>query len=391
MKLLFCIKSMNHGVGGAERVLAQVVNGLTARGHDLQLLSFDSPGGESHYALDPRIKRIDLGEGLGQGRSTPMTLLRSLTPLRATVKKVQPDAVIGFLPTLYVPLAFALLGTGRSLIASDHIVWKHYSERPIWALLLRTVSFLVWGMTCVSEQARASFPPMLQRKLHVLPNPVELKSAIPADVSGADRPRKTLLTVGRLVPQKDHETLVKAFASVATELADWDLRVVGEGDLRGTLGVLIQRLGLEGRVALPGAIADINSEYANAQLFVLPSRYESLGLTTAEALAHGLPAIGFSDCPGTNQLIKPGRNGILVEGGKDRVKALAAALRRLMADQATRISLMGGLMDSEEETRIEPIVTAWETLIERATTTSTRSTEDASRSITSKKHVCTKS
>jgi len=63
MKLLFSIKAMNNPGGGAERVLAEVACGLVARGHNVAVLSFDPPGGQSFYFLDSRIERIELGIG----------------------------------------------------------------------------------------------------------------------------------------------------------------------------------------------------------------------------------------------------------------------------------------------------------------------------------------
>jgi len=67
--------------------------------------------------------------------------------------------------------------------------------------------------------------------------------------------------------------------------------------LREKLEASVEALGLDGRIQMPGAISDISSEHACAQPYVISSLYESQGLATAEALAHGLPAIGFADCP----------------------------------------------------------------------------------------------
>jgi len=88
---------------------------------------------------------------------------------------------------------------------------------------------------------------------------------------------------------------------------------------------------------LPGTTTDILSEYQKAHIFALPSLYESFGLATAEAMAHCLPVIGFADCPGTNELITNGKNGLLLEGD-DRVGALAEALKAYINDENLRVS-----------------------------------------------------
>ncbi len=109
-----------------------------------------------------------------------------------------------------------------------------------------------------------------------------------------------------------------------------------------------------------GAIRDISSEYASAQLYVISSLYESQGLATAEALARGLPAVGFADCPGTNTLIHPGCDGVLVSSDEDRARSLAAASEPLMCDASARL----GLVPANESSVTRPIVNLFDTWIE---------------------------
>ena len=175
---------------------------------------------------------------------------------------------------------------------------------------------------------------------------------------GSPEGRKLLLSVGRLDPQKDHSTLIDAFSQVAECQPDWDLKIVGEGPLRRPLERQIARLGLETRVSLPGTVRDISTEYRNAQLFVLPSRYESFSLSTAEALAHGLPVIGFSDCPAIGQLVKSSENGVLVKPDGKRAESLAAALGSVMQDPELRRRLAIGaqpVADYSAQQRAEPL------------------------------------
>jgi glycosyltransferase involved in cell wall biosynthesis len=168
----------------------------------------------------------------------------------------------------------------------------------------------------------------------VMPNPV---TGPPpgADVEPDER-EPVILNVGRLDPQKDQATLLQAFALVAGEFPDWRLRVVGEGTLRLDLEQLVERLGLARKATLPGVVRAIDAEYQRAAIFAMPSRYESFGLATAEAMAHGLAVVGFDDCPGTNELVTDGETGILVRGNGDRSEAMAGGLRELMSDRERR-------------------------------------------------------
>nr|ADD96618.1 putative UDP galactose lipooligosaccharide galactosyltransferase [uncultured organism MedDCM-OCT-S12-C71] len=142
----------------------------------------------------------------------------------------------------------------------------------------------------------------------------------------------TMLNVGRLVEFKDHKTLIKAFAAVVTEFPRWRLKIIGTGALRTDLDTLVESLSLNNVVKIIDRSDDIETDYANADLFVIPSRYEGFGLVTAEASSCGLPCVGFYDAPGTNSIIQDGENGVLVNHNGDKVAALASAFRQLLGN-----------------------------------------------------------
>lgn len=359
MKLLFCIKALNNPGGGAERVLAGVASGLARRGHQVGVLTFDPRGGEAYYPLHPSIERIDLGLGsTTQPSDLPITLRRMLA-MRSSVKKYWPDVVIAFMHSMFVPLGVALAGLHFPLVASEHTNYQHYAHRRLQSFLLRLVPEFADVMTCVSEQVRQTYPHFLRKRMIIIPNPVTLEADASADVLARSRRRRLLLSVGRLDAGKDHATLISAFAKIAPRVPDWDVRIVGEGALKPKLEEQIASLGLTQRICLPGSIRDIGKEYQNAQLFVMPSRYESFSLTTAEALAHGLPVIAFSDCPAIAQWIAPGKNGVLVNPKGDRAESLAAALLPLMESEDLRGQFAAG-SKLLEEYGLERVLERWE-------------------------------
>lgn len=368
MRVLLAIKAMNNPGGGAERVLAELASGLTARGYEVAVLTFDPPGGRSYYPLHPAVRRIELGIGdTTRSASIGETARRTLA-LRSQARAVAPDVAVGFMHSMFISLGLALLGTGIPLIASEHIVPEHYRTRPLQSALLRLTPLVAERITVVSDQVLASYPPSLRARMVAIANPVSVEPGQRADVGGERRNRKTLLCVGRFSAQKDHATLIAAFAWLAGRFPDWDLRLVGDGELRGALTAQVAALNLAERVQMPGVVRDLSAEYTAAQLFVLPSRYESFGLATAEALAHGLPAVGFADCAGTNELIRPGVNGALATvdepaADKDRAPALAAALEPLMASAEARLSLSRGEDALPSECTLPRVLDRWETLL----------------------------
>jgi GalNAc-alpha-(1->4)-GalNAc-alpha-(1->3)-diNAcBac-PP-undecaprenol alpha-1,4-N-acetyl-D-galactosaminyltransferase len=341
MKLLFCIKQLHNAVGGAERVLCTICSELAERGHQVTVVSFDPPGSQPFYPLDARVRRVTLAIGDARRSAGLVETLRRMAALRTLARAEQPDVAVGFMHSMFVPMAVALAGLRLPLVGSEHIVPDHYRSRPLQYLLLVATAPMLAAMTVLSEAIRQRYPAIVARRMRAVPNPVSLPSG---NGRGANAmmdatPARVLLSVGRLDAQKDHATLLHAFARLAPRHPGWRLRILGEGALRPMLEQLIDTLGLGTLVQMPGVTDRIDDEYRCAAAFVLSSRYESFGLATAEAMSHGLPVVGFADCPGTNELIEDCHTGLLVQPGADRAAALAAALDGLLADAARRQQL----------------------------------------------------
>ena len=156
--------------------------------------------------------------------------------------------------------------------------------------------------------------------------------------------------------------LLRAFGRIAERNPDWCLRIVGDGELRERLICIARTEGLQRQVEFAGLIRDVAKEYGAADIYVVPSLYESFGLATAEALAAGLPAIGFADCPGTNELIVDGLNGTLVEG-RDRIASLGEGLHQLMNSPARRRKLGSAGPKTVESFNLYVIVDRWEEML----------------------------
>jgi len=160
--------------------------------------------------------------------------------------------------------------------------------------------------------------------------------------TGSAGPDTRLLCVATLTPRKGHDLLLRALAGL-TELP-WHLRCVGslDRDTRWSreLRRLARDLGLDGRVTFTGSLDDprLELEYRQADLFVLPTRFEGYGMVAAEALAHGLPIVATRT--GAMPELIPPQAGALVS--PDDPEALRVALEGLMADADARRRLAVG-------------------------------------------------
>ena len=155
-----------------------------------------------------------------------------------------------------------------------------------------------------------------------------------------------LLSVGTVTHRKGHDLLVEALALVSD--LPWTCTIVGSLDrdpaTAALVGQKIARHGLGERIVLTGETADLSEFYGRADIFALASRYEGYGMVFAEALQHGLPVIGTTG--GAIPEVVPPSAGILVP--PNDVAALAQALRRLIADPASRRGFGVGALEAAE-------------------------------------------
>ncbi|MGH9131971.1 MAG: glycosyltransferase [Acidimicrobiales bacterium] len=205
----------------------------------------------------------------------------------------------------------------------------HLMGRPGWALAARAVlgrAAAVVGVSAAlaAEAARAWGVPVARvgvaRMPVAVPAPGLLATPFPP------HPPILLVFVGRLVPEKGLDVLLKAIDRAFRGDLDLHLNVIGEGPQKAELQRLAAPLGE--RVSWAGVLprAEVGRALVAAHCLVVPSRREGLGLVALEALAHGRPVI-VSRVGGLAEVVADGVDGILVAPG-DEV-ALAGALMRL--------------------------------------------------------------
>lgn len=203
---------------------------------------------------------------------------------------------------------------------------KHRLARQLTITALRQADAVV----CQSDAMRTDLKGLLGSKvpLHVIGNPVDVaavrRSATSRTVELAGTP--SLVTVGRLAPQKGHDLLLHALVRVRETHPGVHLTIVGDGPDRAALEQLARTLGIEANVTFAGFVAEPLPLVNAADLFVLCSRYEGFANAVLEALACGKP-VAVTDCPGANSQIVRSLNGEL--SAIDATDFAAAVLRAL--------------------------------------------------------------
>jgi len=155
----------------------------------------------------------------------------------------------------------------------------------------------------------------------------------------SDRPGPLIVSVGRLVRAKNYTLLLRALARIAEPL-DARLIICGEGNQRRRLETLAERLGIAGRVDLPGHVANPFPLMAAADLFVVSSLFEGGNNALMEAMTLGIRCVSTDCRSGPGDVLAGGALGPLVPVGDDR--ALADAMRRGLSDPVDRAALLAG-------------------------------------------------
>ena len=359
---VFIAGSLGRDVGGAERVMLDATAELARRGHRVMIWSFDEKDDSSFYRLGDGVVWKKLGTVQGGALKKLIVKTAKLLHARRSLQSNSRTVVIGFMHANFVPMVMAFSGSQSKLVASEHIVPMHYADKPMqrW---IKDISFrLVDHITVVSEQVRQLHSRKLHEKISVVPNPVHA----PRQRNKPNLHQITFLSIGRFVPQKDLETLLDAFLSLAERFPKISLRIIGDGEQRSRLQQKASNSPFSDQISMPGNLQNISDEYHRALVYVHPALYESYGLTVAEALLHGVPVIGFADCNGVNQLVVNEQNGLLINPNPTRRSSLEEAMEDLLVNEVKRKRL-----SESAEKFIRPTISAcadkWQSILLKLT------------------------
>jgi glycosyltransferase involved in cell wall biosynthesis len=319
-KLLFYTHALVDG--GAERLWACLASAFRERGHEV-VFAVDFTASDTASLLDPAIPIAALGRN-------PLTATRRLKELLAREQPAVALAAVGG-SNLKLLAAARLAGRRTPIIASYHgfeearTGWTSWLTHKLLPLISRHADRIV---AVSDELARALVTQWGAAPdcLTVIPNPVffPAKAPVPSPAEIAAR-ESIVLSAGRLVPDKDFLTLIRAFAKI--ERPDARLVILGKGPERERLIAETVRLGIADRVSLPGYLPEPWRAYETAKCFALSSRTESFGNVLVEALAFGLPVVATA-ASGPALLLGNGAHGRLVAIGdvSSLAEAIAAAL-----------------------------------------------------------------
>ena len=331
------IFTANMDGGGAERAMLKLAGGIAEQGYDVDLVLSRAEG---HYLREvpDSVRIVDLHA---------RRVLSSIPCLVRYLRRERPSAMLTSMNYVNVVGIWArtIARVDTRLIVNEQNALSletAHSPRLRHRLMPRLIRrFYPWadGVTSVARgtmddlvRAAGVSPNLIQ----VVHNPIVTTELRELVAEPLDHPWfgpeqvPVVLGVGRLAPQKDFGTLIRAFARVVAR-RPCRLMILGDGPERASLEALVSEHGLTGSVGLPGWVSNPYAYMARAGVFVLSSRWEGLPSVLIEALFCRVPVIATDCLSGPREILDGGRYGALVPVGDE--ETLAARIESALAGE----------------------------------------------------------
>lgn len=352
-KLLFINNSL-YG-GGAERILQTILNNLDIDKYEITLYSVIQEKLEEQYPQHIKYKYI-----YKQKQETDSSIYRLYILIYNKLKLLiykycSPNLFYRlFIRGRYDTEIAFIEGYATRIISgsnnkkSKKIAWVHIDlQQNHWTRIAfrnikeENICYKKFNqILCVSESVKSNFLklfPDIHASTTVCYNPINdiyIKKQATTKMISTNwlKSELTMVTIGRLVPQKGYDRLLPILLKLKKEGYKFSLNILGEGKERNSLENFIQKHQLQDIVRLIGFCENPYPYLKNSDLFVCSSRSEGYSTVITEALILGIPVI-TTNCAGMNELLESGKYGMITENTDE---ALYIGLKRLM-DNPTKI------------------------------------------------------
>lgn len=314
--------------GGAETMCETLTYELKKSGHEVCvvcLLPERTPISQRMEDAGVRILYLDKKLGLD------LSMIPKLTKLMSAE---QPDVVHTHLNVIKYAALAAKLAKIPVAVHTVHNVAEEEAEGRVQKITNRFYFRSGWSVPVALspkvQQSIVNVYGMDAEKIPVIYNGIDLSRCLVKESYETDSPR--LIHIGRFNEQKNHEGLLKAFAIIQKQIPDCTLDLIGDGELRQAVEAQARELGLSGSVRFLGSQSNVYPYLKDADVFLLPSKYEGMPMTIIEAMGTGLPIVATA-VGGVPDMLKQEESGLLTDCDPD---AVAEAVIRLLWDAQLR-------------------------------------------------------
>jgi len=359
--ILHLIESLR--MGGAEIALLQYIQALGKEDYCHYIYSF-GPDGPIRKKIEALGLKVNFGARMSK-INNPVKFFINLWLLVKDLLSFVKDNNIHIIQShLGQPNQLAVLVgklSGVSTFPTVHSTNSFLDNRSFWNVrvhIIRLVNAIIYRMAdrviTVSSEVKSIISKQFgldDSKVMVLKNgiiePVLLTDSPLQNELSDKKNNLKIVAVGRLIPLKRFDTLIKAVAEIVKQgFFDLSVCIIGEGEERLRLEKMIYDLKIEEYVKLLGVRDDVLDQMRGSDIFVIPSIYEGLSIAMIEALSCGLPVIA-SEVPGLKDCICQGENGIFFQVGN--YNELAQSILLLANDKKMTEKLSAGARASFEK------------------------------------------
>jgi glycosyltransferase involved in cell wall biosynthesis len=324
--------ALHEMAGGLEKNIVLLANYLVSRRINVTIITFDYEGSRSFYEIDNGVIWRQIGRTKPHDSIGFKERMALIGRIRRILFDLKNPVVVCFQHGILFRFMAAAINLPVRFVCSERTALSayRYTRKKKWSLNFILLT-LANKITVQFPSYVNDYPFWMRKKIRIVPNPVLLSKYIARpnrpDVQGRFR----IITVGRLEYPKDQIKLIYAFLELYVYFPEWDLYILGEGSDEKNLRGIIESRALSDRVFFAGKTNNVNACLADSHLFCLPSKFEGFPNTLAEAMACGLPAVGFASCAGVRDLVDNEKTGLLADANN-----LAGALERLMRSPELR-------------------------------------------------------
>jgi glycosyltransferase involved in cell wall biosynthesis len=408
MKILFIQhQSFINGSGGTEKICSFLANGFSDSGHQVEIATNQNIEGKPVFKLNENIKITNIfSDHIPQVELKPVFNYKGSNPLqwikykiqkkiaksenkqllkkiggsdelfklnlqhraeawKAYIDAVEPDIIvtmtigslleITFEQEYQIPIINSV--NGRPDYDYTDVLW--YRSKLDMHFLKESYSKLS-GIQVLFDSYKDFLPDTFHGKCVTIPNPVPQIEETKIVNCLSEKSRYKIINIGSLVMScKQQDIAINMFIKIADKYPDWDLYFWGTGEDYAVLNSKIEAANLNDRIFLMGFTENPLEKLKDADVFIFPSKYEGFPLALTEAMAAGLPSLGFKNCSGVNELIQHDINGFLANDEAD----MADCLEILIQDKQMRQRFGENAHLAMKKYAPENVFQEWEKLI----------------------------
>jgi glycosyltransferase involved in cell wall biosynthesis len=341
-------------MAGTERAVCNLVNLLIEYGvNDPIIISVYSNSGKQKYPILKDVKIYHLGIHFSNNLLWQMLSFFSfLNKLRKADKLEHFDILIGTRNAMNVFSTF--VRKGIKVIGCEHF---NFDSGPLRSKIFKKLFYSRLNaivVLTVSDSKHYSF----HKKVVVIPNSISFTTKKHADLH-----TKRILAIGRLTKQKGFDMLIEAVSMIKKicQEQEWEVKIIGSGNDEDMLKNKINDLNINNIVKICPPTDDVISEYQNASIYAMSSRYEGFPMVLIEAQSVGLPIVSFNCPEGPEEIVINTRNGLLIEN--ENIRQMADALTELITNPGKRFLLGKNALEDSKRYSPEKIFALWNNLI----------------------------